>query len=196
MGAMSRSRWPWSPSHGISSPTFCGSSRNFDRRQSHQRHKAFVRYASEPNSRERCTSMTENSAIFNARHGAGSSHPHRQPAPTAQDCLKRGNGANWLRRGEKCPCETRETMGRDFGPCVAHYCAHMDATVRERTSPPRGISSMSEESPVEHFEHAEHAAFLGDPFLTRVSITIAILAVAAATVGSLETLQTASAMWR
>jgi hypothetical protein len=39
--------------------------------------------------------MTENSAIFNARHGAGSFRPHRQPAPTAQDCLKRGNGANW-----------------------------------------------------------------------------------------------------
>jgi hypothetical protein len=39
--------------------------------------------------------MTENSAIFNARLGAGSFHPHRQAAPTAQDCLKRGNGANW-----------------------------------------------------------------------------------------------------
>ena len=38
--------------------------------------------------------MTENSAIFNARHGGGSFHPHRQPAPTAQDCLKRGTGAN------------------------------------------------------------------------------------------------------
>jgi hypothetical protein len=47
------------------------------------------------NSRERCASMTENSAFFNARHGAGSFRPHRQPAPTAQDCLKRGNGANW-----------------------------------------------------------------------------------------------------
>ena len=53
------------------------------------------------------------------------------------------------------------------------------------------------ESPVEHFEHAEHAehaALLGDPFLTRVSITIAILAVIAATVGSLETLETADAI--
>jgi hypothetical protein len=39
--------------------------------------------------------MTENSAIFNARHDAGSFRPHRQPAPTAQDCLKRGNEANW-----------------------------------------------------------------------------------------------------
>ena len=94
MGAMSCSTWPRSPSHGICSPTFCGSSRNFDRRQSHQPRKAFVRYASEPRSRERCASMTENSAIFNARHGAGSFHPHRQPAPTAQDCLKRGTGAN------------------------------------------------------------------------------------------------------
>ena len=53
------------------------------------------------------------------------------------------------------------------------------------------------ESPVEHFEHAEHAghaALLGDPFLTQVSITIAILAVIAATVGSLETLETADAI--
>jgi hypothetical protein len=39
--------------------------------------------------------MTENSAIFNARHDAGSFHPHRQPAPTAQHCLTGGNGANW-----------------------------------------------------------------------------------------------------
>jgi hypothetical protein len=45
------------------------------RRQSHQPRKAFVRYASEPNSGERCASMTENSAIFTARHGAGSFHP-------------------------------------------------------------------------------------------------------------------------
>jgi len=53
------------------------------------------------------------------------------------------------------------------------------------------------ETPTEHFEHAEHAehaALLGDPFLTKVSITIAILAVIAATVGSLETLETAAAM--
>ncbi|QBR72970.1 hypothetical protein CU048_14965 [Beijerinckiaceae bacterium] len=53
------------------------------------------------------------------------------------------------------------------------------------------------ESPIEHIEHAEHAqhaAFLGDPFLTQVSITIAILAVVAATVGSLETLETAAAI--
>jgi Transposase DDE domain group 1 len=71
-----------------------GSLRNCPRRRSHQPRKAFVRYASEPNSRERCASMTENLAIFDARHGAGSFHPHRQPAPTAQDCLTRGNGAN------------------------------------------------------------------------------------------------------
>jgi hypothetical protein len=45
------------------------------------------------------------------------------------------------------------------------------------------------ESPVEHFEHAEHAALLGDPFLTQVAVTVAILAVIAATVGSLETLE-------
>lgn len=53
------------------------------------------------------------------------------------------------------------------------------------------------ESPAEHFEHAEHAehaSLLGDPFLMRVSVTIAILAVVAATVGSLETLETAAAM--
>jgi hypothetical protein len=42
------------PTGGIvCSPTSCGSSRNFDRRQSHQPRKAFVHYASEPNSRER-----------------------------------------------------------------------------------------------------------------------------------------------
>jgi Domain of unknown function (DUF4337) len=56
---------------------------------------------------------------------------------------------------------------------------------------------MSDDSPVEpfeHAEHAEHATMLGDPFLRQVSVTIAILAVAAATVGSLETLETAAAM--
>ncbi len=50
------------------------------------------------------------------------------------------------------------------------------------------------ESPTEHFEHAEHAhhvAESGDPFLARVSITIAALAVLSAAVGSLETLETA-----
>jgi hypothetical protein len=56
---------------------------------------------------------------------------------------------------------------------------------------------MSVESPTEHLEHvehAEHAAHSGDPFLARVSMTIAILAVAAATVGSLETIETAGAI--
>ena len=53
------------------------------------------------------------------------------------------------------------------------------------------------ETPTEHFEHAEHAehaVHLGDPFLTKVSITIAVLAVIAATIGSLETLETAAAI--
>lgn len=51
------------------------------------------------------------------------------------------------------------------------------------------------ESPTEHFEHAEHAehvAHSGDPFLARVSIAIAILAVISAAVGSLESLETAA----
>ena len=50
------------------------------------------------------------------------------------------------------------------------------------------------ESPTEHFEHAEHAEHVAashDPFLARVSITIAVLAVLSAGVGSLETLETA-----
>ncbi len=50
------------------------------------------------------------------------------------------------------------------------------------------------ESPTEHFEHAEHAEHVAhshDPFLAKVSITIAILAVLSAAVGSLETLETA-----
>ncbi len=53
------------------------------------------------------------------------------------------------------------------------------------------------ESPTEHFEHAEHAEHIaasGDRFLMRVSITIAILAVVAATVGSLETIETAASI--
>ena len=52
---------------------------------------------------------------------------------------------------------------------------------------------MSDEAPAEHFEHAEHAeraAHDGSPFLLTVSVTIAILAVVAATVGSLENLET------
>src|SRR6516165_10944507 len=46
--------------------------------------------------------------------------------------------------------------------------------------------------PFEHAEHAEHVAHLGDRFLMQVSITIAILAVIAATMGSLETIETAA----
>jgi hypothetical protein len=46
--------------------------------------------------------------------------------------------------------------------------------------------------PFEHREHAEHVAHSGDPFLVQVSITIALLAVVAATLGSLETIETAA----
>jgi hypothetical protein len=41
----------------------------------------------------------------------------------------------------------------------------------------------------EHTEHAEHAAHVRDPFISRVSITVAVLAVMAATAGSLETVE-------
>jgi hypothetical protein len=41
----------------------------------------------------------------------------------------------------------------------------------------------------EHTEHAEHAAHARDPFIARVSITVAVLAVMAATAGSLETVE-------
>ena len=54
---------------------------------------------------------------------------------------------------------------------------------------------MSDDSPTEHFEHAEHAehaAHLGDRFMTLVSVTIAGLAMIAATVGSLEAIETAA----
>ena len=46
----------------------------------------------------------------------------------------------------------------------------------------------------EQHERAEHAHHAQDPFVTRVSITIALLAVAAAIVGSLETVQSATAI--
>lgn len=46
----------------------------------------------------------------------------------------------------------------------------------------------------EHREHAEHAAHEHDPFVSRVSITIAALAVIAAAAGSLETYESASAI--
>src|ERR1700748_741998 len=41
----------------------------------------------------------------------------------------------------------------------------------------------------EHMEHADHAAHEGSPFISRVSITVAVLAVMAATAGSLETVE-------
>jgi hypothetical protein len=46
----------------------------------------------------------------------------------------------------------------------------------------------------EHAERAEHAAESKDPFITQVSITIAILAVLAAIVGSLETVESSTAI--
>jgi hypothetical protein len=47
---------------------------------------------------------------------------------------------------------------------------------------------------VEHREHAEHAAHANNPLITRASITIAILAVATAIIGSLETLENGAAI--
>lgn len=41
----------------------------------------------------------------------------------------------------------------------------------------------------EHTEHAEHAAHQHDPFVSRVAITVAILAVCTAGAGSLETME-------
>ena len=46
----------------------------------------------------------------------------------------------------------------------------------------------------EQHERAEHAHHAQDPFVTRVSITIALLAVATAIVGSLETVESATAI--
>ena len=54
-----------------------------------------------------------------------------------------------------------------------------------------------EESPLEHHEqaeHAEHAALSGDPFIIRVSVTIAILAVIAAGISSLENVEAGRAL--
>ncbi len=54
-----------------------------------------------------------------------------------------------------------------------------------------------EDATTEHLErreHAEHAAHSGDPLLTKVSVTIAILAVVAATIGSLETVESGTAL--
>jgi hypothetical protein len=47
---------------------------------------------------------------------------------------------------------------------------------------------------LEHAEHAEHVAHEGSPFLIQVSMTIAIMAVIAATIGSLETIETAATL--
>jgi hypothetical protein len=41
----------------------------------------------------------------------------------------------------------------------------------------------------EHLEHAEHAAHEGDPFVSRIAISVAVLAVLAAVAGSLETVE-------
>lgn len=46
----------------------------------------------------------------------------------------------------------------------------------------------------EHAEHAEHAAHERDPFINRVSITVAILAVLAASISSLETIEAGGAI--
>ncbi|HEY2658655.1 MAG TPA: DUF4337 family protein [Caulobacteraceae bacterium] len=46
----------------------------------------------------------------------------------------------------------------------------------------------------EHAEHAEHAAHENNPFISQVSITIAILAVFAAVAGSLETYESGGAI--
>jgi Domain of unknown function (DUF4337) len=54
-----------------------------------------------------------------------------------------------------------------------------------------------EQSPLEHHEHAEHAehaALSGDPFIVRVSVTIAILAVVAAAISSLENVEASGAL--
>lgn len=56
------------------------------------------------------------------------------------------------------------------------------------------MSEAATQEHLEHAEHAEHAAHTGTPFLLVVSMTIAILAVVAASVGSLEAIETAAAL--
>jgi len=54
-----------------------------------------------------------------------------------------------------------------------------------------------EESALEHHEqaeHAEHAAHSGDPFIIKVSVTIAVLAMVAAGISSLETVEAGQAL--
>ncbi len=46
----------------------------------------------------------------------------------------------------------------------------------------------------EHREHAEHAAHERDPFISQVSITVAVLAVLSAVTGSLETVEGSKAI--
>lgn len=46
----------------------------------------------------------------------------------------------------------------------------------------------------EHHEHAEHAAHEHDPFISRVSVTIAVLAVITAVTGSLEVTESGAAI--
>jgi hypothetical protein len=46
----------------------------------------------------------------------------------------------------------------------------------------------------EHTEHAEHAAHAHDPFISRVAISVAVLAVLAAVAGSLETVEGGKAL--
>jgi hypothetical protein len=48
----------------------------------------------------------------------------------------------------------------------------------------------------EHAEHAEHAAHAADPFISRVAITVAVLAVFAAVAGSLEAVEGGRALAR
>jgi hypothetical protein len=53
---------------------------------------------------------------------------------------------------------------------------------------------MPHDAAFEAHEHAEHAAHENDPFVSRATITIAVLAVLAATAGSLETIEAGSAI--
>ena len=46
----------------------------------------------------------------------------------------------------------------------------------------------------EHTEHAEHAAHERDPFISKITITVAMLAVLAAVAGSLETVEGGKAL--
>jgi hypothetical protein len=49
---------------------------------------------------------------------------------------------------------------------------------------------------VEHTGHAAHTALVDDPFRVNISVSIVILGLIAATVGGLETLETAAALAR